>query len=278
VQKQPFIAYWMCANSGLQKTSGFTFETLTFIQLQLERPMNTTLKILIIVTSNATMGDTGKPTGMWFEELATPYYAFLDAGVDVQIASIAGGETPIDPRSKKPKGENPPNVERFMSDATAMEKLKGTLPLKLADTKGFDAVFIPGGHGTMWDLPSSPDVSRIVSSAWVEGLVVAAVCHGPAGLVNVTLPNGRPLVKGKRVSTFTNEEEDAAGLTSAVPFLLETELAKLGARIEKGENFKPFAIADGNLVTGQNPASSTLVAQLVLKQIRTNRAAQLAAE
>lgn len=229
------------------------------------------LKILFIVTSSFTMGEGGEPTGVWFEEVATPYYAFVDEGAEVTIASINGGEGPIDPRSLKPAGENEASVDRFIADPTASEALRATVKISGIDVSKYDAVFLPGGHGTMWDLPDSSALSALLAKAWAEGKVVAAVCHGPAGLVNVKDGAGVPIVAGRRVSAFTDSEERAAGLADVVPFLLESRLRSLGAKIEKGPDFQPFAIADGNLVTGQNPASAAQTAALALKAARANR-------
>lgn len=229
--------------------------------------MTEAIKILMILTSHAVMGDTGKPTGVWFEELATPYYAFIDAGAQVDIASIQGGKLPIDPRSIQPAGENAQSVERFLKDAVAMEKIETSPSIEGLSVADYDAVFLPGGHGTMWDLPESKDLATLISRAWSDGKVVAAVCHGPAGLVEAKDAEGNPIVAGRRVSAFTNSEEDAVGLTDAVPFLLETRLRKLGARFELGPDFQPYAVRDGRLVTGQNPASSYEVARLTLEAI-----------
>lgn len=236
----------------------------------------TAAKILMALTSHAQLGDTGKPTGVWFEELATPYYAFVDAGAEVDIMSVAGGEVPIDPRSLKPAGENAPSVDRFLRDASAMMKIKSSARIESADTSYYDAVFLPGGHGTMWDLPASAALAKLIGTLWDSGKVVAAVCHGPAGLVNVQDRNGRSIVEGRRVSAFTNAEEEAAGLTGTVPFLLEMRLRELGARFEAGPDFKPLAVADGNLVTGQNPASSELVAKLVMERLAAKPALAVA--
>lgn len=231
------------------------------------------IKILIILTSHATMGDATKPTGFWFEELTTPYYAFVDAGAQVDLASIQGGGAPVDPRSQKPIGDNPATVDRFLQDKPAMAALSATMRIDAADWAKYDAIFLPGGHGTMWDLPKSEALARLLASAYENDRVVSAVCHGPAGLVSVRLSNGAALVQGLRVSAFTNTEEDAVGLTPVVPFLLETRLRELGARYESGPDFQPFAVADGNLITGQNPASSEHVARLVLERVRTHRSA-----
>lgn len=230
--------------------------------------MSATLKILMILTSQATLGDNPRPTGVWFEELSTPYYAFVDAGAEVDIASIAGGKIPIDPHSLEAEGNNPPSVERFLKDPAAMRKIELSTRIDGLGTVGYAAAFLPGGHGTMWDLPQSAQLAKLLSNAWAEGKVVSAVCHGPAGLVNVKDSHGQPLVAGRRVAAFTNSEEAAAGLTDAVPFLLETRILALGARYESGPDFQPFAVRDGNLVTGQNPASSAEVARLVLDIVR----------
>lgn len=220
--------------------------------------------ILMIATSAATMGDAAKPTGVWFEELATPYYAFIDAGASVTLASIAGGPVPIDPRSVKPKGENEASVERFLGDAVASKALTETPAVTDIDVVAYDAVFLPGGHGAMFDLPESEALAALLGAAWADGKVIAAVCHGPAGLMKVKDETGAPLVAGRRVTGFSDSEERAVGLEEAVPFLLETRLRALGGQYESVADFQPFAIADGRLVTGQNPASSALTARLVI--------------
>ncbi|BEU98791.1 type 1 glutamine amidotransferase domain-containing protein (plasmid) [Acidovorax sp. DW039] len=233
--------------------------------------MSTTIKILMILTSQATMGDGPRPTGVWFEELSTPYYAFVDAGAQVDIASIAGGKIPIDPHSLAVEGKNSPSVERFLKDAAAIRKIEVSMKIDGLSTEGYSAVFLPGGHGTMWDLPRSAELASLLSTAWANGKVVSAVCHGPAGLVNVKDTNGQPLVAGRRVAAFTNSEEAVVGLTDKVPFLLETRISMLGAKYESGPDFQPFAVRDGKLVTGQNPASSDEVARLVLQAVHEAR-------
>lgn len=230
--------------------------------------MTSTIKILLILTSHSLIGDTGQPTGVWFEELTTPYYAFIDAGAEVDIASIDGGKVPIDPHSLKAEGQNPASVERFQKDAAAMRKITNSKKVTDISADGYAAVFLPGGHGTMWDLPNSAALAALLSKAWTDGKVVAAVCHGPAGLVNVKDADGKPVVAGRRVSAFTNSEEAAAGIDKAVPFLLETRIRELGARYERGPDFQPFAVRDGNLVTGQNPASSEEAARLTLEAVK----------
>ena len=227
--------------------------------------MSKPLSILIVTTSHDAIGDTGKKTGLWLEELTTPYYVFRDAGAAVTLASIKGGPVPIDPASTR--GDLPASAKRFLADPEAKRAFATTAPIGDVDISGYDAIFLPGGHGTMWDLPESRDLAVRLQHANEAGKVIAAVCHGPAGLVGAKRADGSPLVAGKRVSAFTNEEEEAVGLTKAVPFLLETRLAQLGARIEKGPRFQPFAVRDGKLVTGQNPASSEKVAELVLSAL-----------
>jgi putative intracellular protease/amidase len=221
-------------------------------------------KILMICTSHAALGTSGKATGVWSEELTTPYYAFIDAGAKVDVASIQGGEVPIEPNSCKALGENTASVERYLKDRDLQARLNHSLPIAALDWTGYDAFFLPGGHGVMWDLPTSETLARLLSAAYANDRIIAAVCHGPAGLVNVKTPEGTPLVAGKRVTAFTNSEEQAVGLSSIVPFLLETSLRALDARFEHAPDFRPFAVVDDRLVTGQNPASSELVAQHVL--------------
>lgn len=228
-------------------------------------------RILIVATSHAAMGDTGKPTGLWFEELATPYWAFIDAGAEVTLASIAGGAVPIDANSLA--GEIAPSVARFQADAGAMARLNASVAIADIDPAEFDGVFLPGGHGTMWDLPDSAALIGVIETMWADGKAVAAVCHGPAGLVNVKDAAGQPIVAGRQFSCFTNSEERAVGLYDAVPFLLEDRLQQLGGRFSGAPDFAPHAVRDGQLVTGQNPASSEEVARLTLVAARERIAA-----
>ncbi len=228
-------------------------------------------RILMVTTSHAAMGDTGKPTGVWLEELAVPYLRFLDAGAEVTVASIQGGKIPVDPRSTPSTGPEAPVVERFLADPTAARTLEHSVPIESLDATRFDAVFLPGGHGAMFDFPVSLALAHAVSRAWTSGRVVAAVCHGPAGLLRAVDSDRRPVVAGRRLTAFTNAEEEAVGLTKAVPFLLQTRLESLGAKVETAPNFQPFAIADGRLVTGQNPASARTAADLTLTAIANVR-------
>ena len=226
-------------------------------------------RILMIATSADRMTPGTEPTGVWLEELTTPYYAFRDAGADVKLASIAGGAIPIDARSLNADGENDASVERYFKDEAFQAEVANTLAFTSIDTSGFDAVFLPGGHGTMFDYPESEELARLIERLDRQGKIVAAVCHGPAGLVSAMGPDGKPLVNGRRVAAFTDSEERAVGLAEAVPFLLESRLKQLGAKHESGPDFEPFALRDGNLITGQNPASATRTAELVMDVLKT---------
>jgi putative intracellular protease/amidase len=214
--------------------------------------------VLLIVTSHGELGTTGTKTGFWLEELAAPYYELALAGFDVTIASPKGGKPPADPKSES---SDAAVVKRFLADKTAMALLETTKPLA-SITEKFDAYFVVGGHGVMWDLADNEDLVRLLGGANDEGRVVAAVCHGPAAFAKL----GK-VVAGKRVTGFSNEEEDAVGLTPIVPFALETKLVELGGKYERGPKWGAFAVRDGNLVTGQNPASSAKVAQLVVEAL-----------
>jgi putative intracellular protease/amidase len=224
-------------------------------------------RILMIVTSNSRMGDSGKETGLWAEELAVPYYALVDAGAEVVLASPAGGRAPVDAGSMKPAGQNHPGVERLMKDAAAQAKIETTQRAGAMDATKFDAVFFPGGHGTMWDLPGDAGVTRAVEQAFAHDKLIASVCHGAAGLVSAKRPDGQSIVRGKRVNSFTDAEETAVGLQSVVPFMLESRLRELGGKFEGAANWQPFVVRDGLLITGQNPQSSELVAHEVLSAL-----------
>lgn len=221
------------------------------------------MKILMVLTSHDQLGNTGHKTGFWLEEFAAPYYVFKDAGAEIILASPKGGQPPIDPKSELPENQTPA-MERFKQDAQAKKALSQTL--KLADVKAddFDTVFYPGGHGPLWDLAEDSNSIRLIESFYNAEKPIALVCHAPGVLRHVTY-KGAPLVKGKRVTGFTNSEEEAVQLTKVVPFLVEDELKRLGATFEKAANWQTFVIADGRLITGQNPASSTKAAQTLLK-------------
>ena len=221
------------------------------------------MKILMVLTSHDQLGSTGRKTGFWLEEFAAPYFVFRDAGVELTLASPKGGQPPIDPKSDLAENQTSA-MARFKGDAKAQSDLAHTV--KLADVKSadFDTVFYVGGHGPMWDLAESADSIALLESFYNSGKPIALVCHSPGVLRHVTY-KGEPLVKGKRVTGFTNGEEESVQLTHVVPFLVEDELLRLGAIFEKVANWQPFSVVDGRLVTGQNPASSTSAAQAVLK-------------
>lgn len=215
-------------------------------------------KVLIVVTSADKMGDND--TGLWLEEYAAPYVSFVRQGYDVIVKSIKGGQVPLDPNSL-PEEEN-------LSWQEAQAKLANTEKLSEEDVKaGYDAVYLPGGHGTVFDFPDNLLLQRVIREHAENEKVIGSVCHGPTALVHVTYTDGTPLVKDKKVSAFTDDEEREMGLEGAVPFLLESTLREKGAIIEKGDNWSDFSIRDGNLVTGQNPMSSQGVADKVIDAV-----------
>jgi putative intracellular protease/amidase len=221
------------------------------------------MKILMVLMSHDQLGSTGRKTGFWLEEFAAPYFVFRDAGVDLTLASPKGGQPPIDPKSDLPENQTPP-MARFKQDALAQHALANTTKLADAKSEDFDTVFYVGGHGPMWDLAESPVSIALLESFYYSGKPIALVCHSP-GVLRHVMHQREPLVKGKRVTGFTNEEEEEVHLTHVVPFLVEDELKRLGATFEKLPAWKPFSITDGRLITGQNPASSTSTAQSLLK-------------
>ncbi|MBK1698739.1 type 1 glutamine amidotransferase domain-containing protein [Rhodovibrio salinarum] len=223
-------------------------------------------KVLFVVTSNQKLGDTGRKTGVHFDELATPYYVLQDAGIEVEIASPQGGAAPIDNQAER--GENPANVERFLDDQYAMDKLKLTKRLDQVLAEGYLGVFLPGGHGTMWDLPHDARLGPLLAKVYEAGKPVAAVCHGPAGFVGATRSDGRPLIQGKKVNCFSDDEEKAVELENVVPFLLESKLRELGAEVETADKFTEKVVEDGNLITGQNPMSAQALAERLLEQLK----------
>ncbi len=224
--------------------------------------------ILMVLTSHTQIGNTGKPTGFYYEELATPYFALTDAGHTVHIASIKGGPAAHDPASlKADEAARPKSVQRFLKNADAMQKLSSTILISEVKASDYHGIFLSGGHGTMYDFPLSEDLGKVVGSIYDAGGVVGAVCHGPAGLVNAKRADGNPLVAGLRVNSFTDAEEQAVGLVDAMPFLLETRFRELGGLFESGPNFTAKAVRDGRLVTGQNPMSSESAAELMLEAL-----------
>src|ERR1700761_5181086 len=229
------------------------------------------MKILMILTSHDQLGNTGRKTGFWLEEFAAPYFVFRDAGVELTLASPKGGQPPLDPKSDLPENQTPA-MARFKQDAAAQKALANTV--KLADMKAedFATVFYPGGHGPMWDLAESPVSIALLEAFYNSGKPIALVCHSPGVLRHVKY-QGEALVKGKRVTGFTNGEEEDVQLTHVVPFLVEDELLRLGAPFEKLANWQPFSVVDGRLITGQNPASSTFAAKNVLGLLASQKAA-----
>ena len=212
-------------------------------------------KVLMVLTSHDKLGDTGKKTGFWLEELASPYYAFKDAGLDVTLASPKGGSPPLDPKSSASDAQTAA-TKRFNDDPAAQKALAKTTPIAGVRADDFDALFFPGGHGPMWDLASDDDVAKLTSKFHATAKPVGAVCHGPAALTRAVDEKGVSILKGKRVTGFTNTEEEAVGLTKIVPFLLEDKMTALGGTYQRGPDWASHVVVDGLLVTGQNPASS----------------------
>lgn len=224
------------------------------------------MKILFVITSHDTLGDTGKKTGFWVEEFANPYYTLLDKGATIIIATPKGGAAPIDPSSDSPDAATE-DTARFNKDAEAKAKIANTNILSDINPDDFDAVFYPGGHGPLWDLSNDATSIALIEKFNSQEKPVAFVCHAPAALKGVKNTDGTPLVKGKKVTSFTNTEEAAVGLTDIVPFLVEDMLKENGGIYSKKEDWAAYAIQDGNLITGQNPASSKLVAEKLVKSL-----------
>ena len=222
-------------------------------------------KVLFVVTSHDKLGNTGEKTGFWIEELVAPYYELQDKGVEIDIVTPKGGMPPIDPKSEDPSAATQ-DTKRFDNDTTLQDKLKHTKKLSDVNQGDYDAVFYPGGHGPLWDLAEDKTSVTLIESFYNHKKPVAFVCHAPGVLKDVKI-NGEYLVKGKKVTGFSNTEEEAVGLTKIVPFLLEDELQKNGGIYSKGADWAPYAVEDGLLITGQNPASSKLVAEKLLDQL-----------
>ncbi|HXD06715.1 MAG TPA: type 1 glutamine amidotransferase domain-containing protein [Burkholderiaceae bacterium] len=225
------------------------------------------MKILLVLTSHDQLGNTGNKTGFWLEELAAPYYRFKDAGVDITLASPKGGRPPLDPKSNEP-GFQTASTRRFEADASAMAQLATTKKLSEVSIDDYDAVFYPGGHGPVWDLSEDKHSIALIERAAASRKPVAAVCHAPAVFRHVKGADGTPFVRGKRVTGFTNTEEEAVGLTKVVPFLVEDMLQERGGIYSKGADWSSYAVTDGLLVTGQNPQSSEAAADALLGLLR----------
>jgi putative intracellular protease/amidase len=225
------------------------------------------MHILVVLTSHDQLGDTGKPTGFWLEELAAPYYVFTDAGAEVTLASPKGGKPPLDPKSSEPEAQTEA-TRRFEADGAAMMALGNTRRLAGLDVSGFDAVFYPGGHGPLWDLAEDADSIALIEQMIATDKPVAAVCHAPAVFRHTMTGDGEPLIKGKAVTGFTNSEEAAAGLTEVVPFLVEDMLKEKGGDYRSTTDYAVKVVTDGLIVTGQNPASSGPAATALLALLK----------
>ncbi|WP_074496605.1 type 1 glutamine amidotransferase domain-containing protein [Thalassotalea sp. PP2-459] len=228
---------------------------------------NDTKKVLIVLTSHDQLGSTGKKTGFWLPELTHPYYRLTQANIDVDIASIKGGLAPIDAKAFT---EADDNHQRFLNDTDLLTKVLNTIPIDKVVANEYDAVIYSGGSGPMWDFPNNPDIERISTTIYQNNGIVAAVCHGVAALTSITLPNGDLLIKGKRVTGFSNIEEQELGTENIVPFLLQSKLIDQGATFIEGKPWQSNVIIDGQLITGQNPASATPLADALINQLRKN--------
>jgi putative intracellular protease/amidase len=224
------------------------------------------MKILLVLTSHDKLGNTGRKTGFWLEELAAPYYTFKDAGAEIVLASPKGGQPPLDPKSNEPSFQTE-LTRRFEADASAKAQLATTVRLDSVKAEDFDAIFYPGGHGPMWDLAENQSSVRLIETMLLAGKPVALVCHAPGVLRHAKTPDGKPLVQGKTVTGFTNTEEKAVGLTKVVPFLVEDELTANGGIFSKAGDWKPYVVTDGLLITGQNPASSGPAAKVLIEML-----------
>ena len=225
------------------------------------------MNVLMVLTSHDQLGDTGRKTGFWLEELAAPYYVFRDAGAQITLASPKGGRPPLDPKSNDPSFQTD-LTRRFEKDADANARLDATVRLDSVKQEDYDTVFYPGGHGPMWDLAEDKNSIKLLESFLAAGKTIALVCHAPGVLRHVKTPYGKPLVEGKTVTGFTNGEEEEVGLTKVVPFLVEDELMRLGAIFSKVKNWGVYTVTDGQLITGQNPASSAPAAKVLIDTLK----------
>ena len=224
------------------------------------------MKILIVLTSHDQLGDTGRKTGFWLEELAAPYYAFTDVGAQIVLASPKGGQPPLDPKSNEPDFQTD-LTRRFEADPAATAQLASTVRLDSVRPQDFDAVFYPGGHGPLWDLANDSHSIALIESFIAANKPVALVCHAPGVLRDVKAADGSPLVAGKKVTGFTNSEEAGVGLTDVVPFLVEDMLQAAGGQYSKGPDWGAYVVSDGLLITGQNPGSSAETAAVLVKHL-----------
>lgn len=240
-----------------------TFSEMTLENTKTIKGMN----ILFVLTSHDKLGETGKKTGFWVEEFASPYYSLLDKGASITIATPNGGAAPIDPSSESESAQTDA-TDRYYKDEEAKTRIANTKVLADVNPDDFDAVFYPGGHGPLWDLANDKNSIALIEKFNAQEKPIGFVCHAPAALKSVRKSDGTPLVKGKKVTGFTNTEEDAVGLTDVVPFLVEDMLNENGGIYSKKEDWAAYAIQDGNLITGQNPASSELVAEKLLASLK----------
>lgn len=227
------------------------------------------MKILMVLTSHDQLGNSGKKTGFWLEEFAAPYHLFKDAGAEITLASPRGGPPPLDPKSDDPSSQTEA-TRRFRADNKAVALLANTLRLGEVSAEDFDGVFYPGGHGPLWDLAEDPVSTKLIEDTLAANKPLAAVCHGPAVLRHAKQANGESVVEGKKVTGFSNSEEAAAGLSEIVPFLVEDMLARNGGIYSKADNWQPYVVTDGVLITGQNPASSELAAYAFLALLKAH--------
>lgn len=230
-------------------------------------------KFLFVLTSHDRLGTTDQKTGFHFSEMSDPYFILEDNGVDVSIASVQGGAPPADPGSVdyKDRTKNPESVNRFLDDLQALDKLEHSLKLEDIVADDFDGLYLPGGHGTMWDFPCNPTLAKLVSDFWLQDKIVASVCHGAAGLLDAVDENDEPLVKNREVNSFTDEEERKIKKDDIMPFLLESRIRELGGKFEKADPFEGIVVTDGQLITGQNPPSAPKVAHQMLNQLGVSR-------
>ncbi|AXT55781.1 type 1 glutamine amidotransferase domain-containing protein [Aquimarina sp. AD1] len=234
---------------------------------KITKQKNQMKKVLFVLTSHSDLGNTGEKTGFWIEEFASPYYFLKDKGIDITIASPKGGQPPIDPKSELPDFQTPA-TKRFNEDQETQNVLKNSVKLESINASDYDAIFYPGGHGPLWDLAEDKNSIKLIETFYEQLKPVAAVCHAPAIFKNTKANDGSPLVSGKKVTGFSNTEEAAVQLTDVVPFLVEDMLKNNGGTYSKGDDWAPYAIEDGLLITGQNPASSELVAEKLLGQLK----------
>jgi putative intracellular protease/amidase len=221
-------------------------------------------KIVIVLTSHSELGNSGKLTGFYYEELTDPYYVFKDAGFEVELASVNGGKPAHDPGSLPVEEKRAASVKRFLGDSAGLHYLENTTAISDINAAGYAGIFLAGGHGAMWDLPGSAPLAKLLGEFNTAGKVISAVCHGPAGLLGAKDESGSSILAGKKITGFSNEEETMTGLNTVVPFLLQDSLSALG-EYESGPRFRPYSVVDGTLVTGQNPASSAVTAENVVK-------------